>query len=89
MGYKFSKDWLRLVGNGLYPTLCLFNHSCDNNTYKYYAGSDLVVIASKNIYEGEEVTEGYFPTAQMIPRPQRRAWLAEHYWYMSSANNFI
>lgn len=72
---------IRLVGNGLYPTLCLFNHSCDNNTYKYYAGSNLVVIASKNIYEGEEVTEGYFPTAQMIPRPQRRAWLAEHYWF--------
>ena len=36
-----------LVGNGLYPTLCLFNHSCDNNTYKYFAGSKLIAVASK------------------------------------------
>jgi len=78
---KDFENKMRLVGNGLYPTLCLFNHSCDNNTYKYFAGSKLVAVASKNIYEGEEVTEGYFPSAQMIPRPQRRAWLAEHYWF--------
>jgi len=78
---KDFENKIRLVGNGLYPTLCLFNHSCDNNTYKYSAGSTVVAVASKNIYEGEEVTEGYFPSAQMISRPQRRAWLAEHYWF--------
>ena len=38
---------LRLVGNALYPTFALFNHSCDNNTYKYFAGNKVVVIASK------------------------------------------
>eukprot|EP00092_Neocalanus_flemingeri_P008426 GFUD01009082.1.p1 GENE.GFUD01009082.1~~GFUD01009082.1.p1 ORF type:complete len:676 (+),score=159.68 GFUD01009082.1:46-2073(+) len=84
-----NKDFtnsIRLVGNGLYPTICLFNHSCDNNTYKYYAGSTLVLVASKNIYEGQEVTEGYFPSAQMIPRPQRRSWLADHYWFDCECN---
>jgi len=81
---KLPQDFenrIRIIGNGLYPTICLFNHSCDNNTYKYFAGSELIVVASKNIMEGEEVTEGYFPSAQMIERPERRAWLANHYWF--------
>ena len=37
----------RVVGQGLYPTLCLLNHSCDNNVTKYYSGSKCIVIASK------------------------------------------
>ena len=37
----------RIVGQGLYPTMCLLNHSCDNNTYKYFDGKTLVLIASK------------------------------------------
>merc|ERR1719232_1259242 len=44
----------RVVAHGLFPTLCLLNHSCDNNVYKYFAGDTVVVIASKNILEGEE-----------------------------------
>lgn len=42
-----SPTLLRLVGNALYPTFALFNHSCDNNTYKYFAGNKVVVVASK------------------------------------------
>jgi len=70
---------VRIVGNALYPTFALFNHSCNNNTYKYFAGNTVVVIASKNIRKGDEITEGYFPSVQCIPRSQRRAWLADHY----------
>ena len=54
-----------MVGHALYPTLCLLNHSCDNNVYKYFAGDTVVVIAHKNILEGEEVTEEYFPSVQV------------------------
>ena len=37
----------RVVGQGLYPTLCLLNHSCDNNVTKYFSGNTVVVVASK------------------------------------------
>ena len=30
---------------------------------------------------GDEVTEGYFPHVQVIPRDKRRMWLAEHYMF--------
>ena len=71
----------RVIAHGLFPTLCLLNHSCDNNVYKYFAGNTVVVIAHKNILEGEEVTEEYFPSVQVFPKDQRRIWLMEHYWF--------
>ena len=37
----------RVIGTAIYPTFALFNHSCDNNTYKYFAGSNLIAVASK------------------------------------------
>jgi len=78
---KDFEHWTRLVGNALYPTFALFNHSCDNNTYKYFAGNKVVVIASKNICKGEEITEGYFPSVQCMNRPERRAWLKDVFWF--------
>ena len=33
-----------------------FNHSCENNTSKYFIGDLVVVQASKTIKKGEEVT---------------------------------
>jgi len=72
---------IRTVGDGLYPTVCLLNHSCDTNVYKYFSGDTIVVVASKNIEMGDEVTEGYFPSVQVIPRDERRMWLAEHYMF--------
>ena len=69
------------IHTGLFPTLCLLNHSCDNNVYKYFAGNTVVVVAHKNIAAGEEVTEEYFPSVQAFPRDHRRVWLMEHYWF--------
>ena len=36
-----------IIGSAVFPTYALFNHSCDNNTYKYFVGNKLVVVASK------------------------------------------
>ena len=41
------EDKMRPTGHGLYPTASLLNHSCDANTYKYFAGNCLVLVASK------------------------------------------
>jgi len=73
------EDKMRPTGHGLYPTASLLNHSCDANTYKYFAGNCLVLVASKTIREGEEVTDCYFPRAGAVGRPARQAWLARHY----------
>ena len=36
-----------IIGSAVFPTFALFNHACDNNTYKYFVGNKLVVVASK------------------------------------------
>merc|ERR1719471_703052 len=72
---------IRPIGSAIYPNFALLNHSCDQNTSKYFAGDTVVVVASKNISAGEEVTENYFPMAQVIPRAERRSWLSDHYWF--------
>ena len=76
-------NYCRIIGSAIYPTFALFNHSCANNTYKFFCGSQLVVVASKDIQPGEEVTENYFPSVQLIARPERRSWLADHYRYVT------
>ena len=73
---------MRTVGDGLYPTVCLLNHSCDSNVYKYFSGDSIIVLAAKNIEMGDEVTDGYFPHVQVCPRDERRVWLAEHYMFL-------
>ena len=78
---EFSNK-MRTVGDGLFPTVCLLNHSCDSNVYKYFSGNSVVVLAAKNIEMGDEVTEGYFPHVQVCPRDERRVWLAEHYMFL-------
>ena len=96
MKYKMN---FRPIGSAIYPNFALLNHSCDQNTSKYFAGDTVVVVASKvrltsrisnrfvlklqNISAGEEVTENYFPMAQVIPRAERRSWLSDHYWLVS------
>ena len=37
----------RIIGSAVFPTFALFNHGCDNNTYKYFVGNKIVVVASK------------------------------------------
>jgi len=74
------------LGCAVYPTLAMFNHSCDHNIDKYMVGSKTVVLAAKNIKAGEEITENYFPCSSLIPRPERRSWLAEHYWFDCGCN---
>ena len=45
----------------VYPTLALFNHSCDPCIVRYYVEDHVVVQAIKNIRKGEEICENYGP----------------------------
>jgi len=72
---------LHSIGMGLYPSLCLVNASCDQNVSHYNDGTEVVAVAARDIKEGEEVCDNYFPSSLVMPRGERRAWLKDHYWY--------
>merc|ERR1712192_28362 len=70
---------IKSIGKGLYPTFALLNHSCENNTSKYFIGDLVVVQASKTIQKGEEVTENYHPIAMVMERDERQKDLESSY----------
>lgn len=39
----------------------------------------MVVLAGKNIRQGEEISENYFPHHYYMSQPDRQIWLQEHY----------
>ena len=59
----------------IYPTMALLNHSCDHNVAKYFVGSRMFVVAGRNIREGEEVCENYYPPYHYMDTRTRRGWL--------------
>ena len=46
---------------GIYPTLAMFNHSCDPSIVRFYVEDVVAVQAIKNIRKGEEICENYGP----------------------------
>ncbi|CAH2068307.1 unnamed protein product, partial [Iphiclides podalirius] len=69
------------LAGAVFPTLALFNHSCDPSVVRYFCGSYIVVRAVKNIKRGEEVAENYGPIFTTVPREKRQADLKEQYWF--------
>ena len=53
---------LRRIGRATNPTLALLNHSCDPNYRRVSWGKYTIGFATKNIQEGEEITDTYCPT---------------------------
>jgi hypothetical protein len=49
------------IGAAVYPTLALFNHSCDPSIVRFYVEDVVCVQAIKNIAKGEEICENYGP----------------------------
>merc|ERR1711974_434809 len=69
------------IGTGIYPSMALLNHSCNQNIAKYFDGSTLIAMAARNIFKGEEVTENYFPVFTHMPREDRKEFLSTHYCF--------
>lgn len=68
-------------GGGVYPVLCLVNHSCDPNSVpvrslKYLKTS---VIAMKPLQPGDEVTFSYAPHFAHMETHERRKFLLDRY----------
>ncbi|KAL0896024.1 hypothetical protein ABMA27_012009 [Loxostege sticticalis] len=77
---KHSGKSVFLAG-AVFPTLALFNHSCDPGVVRYFCGPHIVVRAVKNIKKGEEVSENYGPIFTTVPKEKRQASLKEQYWF--------
>ncbi|RZC42755.1 SET and MYND domain-containing protein 4 [Asbolus verrucosus] len=69
------------IGAGLYPTLALFNHSCDPSIVRYNIGSRMVVRTIKPVKAGDIIYENYGPMYTTMGVEERRANLQERYWF--------
>ena len=49
------------IGAAIYPTLAMFNHSCDPSIVRFYVEDTVCVQAIKNVRKGEEICENYGP----------------------------
>ncbi|XP_055641050.1 SET and MYND domain-containing protein DDB_G0273589-like isoform X2 [Toxorhynchites rutilus septentrionalis] len=67
------------IGAGLYPTLVLFNHSCDPDITRYFIGNEVYVRTVKNIAAGSSVSENYGQLFARSERKDRRKFLRTLY----------
>ncbi|KAH0820334.1 hypothetical protein GEV33_002458 [Tenebrio molitor] len=69
------------IGAGLYPTLALFNHSCDPSIVRYNVGNRMIVRTIKPITAGDIIYENYGPMYTTMEVNERRSKLQERYWF--------
>ncbi|CAG2067077.1 unnamed protein product, partial [Timema podura] len=69
------------LGGGLYPTLALFNHSCNPGVTRYFRGTSVVVRTVATHRQGEMLAENYGPIFTQDPRAHRQATLKEQYHF--------
>ena len=70
------------IGSGLYLSLALMNHSCSPNTRIYFENSDVVVITTTKVEEGEELFHNYGPNVLHFPKNERQEILARQYQFV-------
>lgn len=69
------------IGGAVYPTLAMFNHSCDPSIVRYYIEDTVIVQTIKNIKKGEEICENYGPIFFHSPKADRQDRLKKQYWF--------
>nr|CAD7269498.1 unnamed protein product [Timema shepardi] len=69
------------LGGGLYPTLALFNHSCNPGVTRYFRGTSVVVRTVTTHRRGEMLAENYGPIFTQDPRALRQTTLKEQYHF--------
>jgi hypothetical protein len=70
----------RAHASGLFPTLALFNHSCEPNCGIQYQERNVIrIVALRDICKGEELTIAY--TNPFVNRKERRRVLKERFFF--------
>ena len=57
--FQEVEEVVEVVGVAIYPRMSLFNNCCDVNTVKYQQGKQEVLVAKRDIAEGEEISDFY------------------------------
>ena len=57
--FQEVEEVIQVVGVAIYPRMSLFNNCCDVNTVKYQQGKQEVLVAKRDIAEGEEISDFY------------------------------
>ncbi|XP_036331884.1 SET and MYND domain-containing protein 4 [Rhagoletis pomonella] len=76
-----SNEKTVFIGGGLYPTLALFNHSCDPGVVRYFRGTTIHVNTIRPIEAGLQIAENYGPIYTQEGREKRQAELKKLYWF--------
>ncbi|KAK2723728.1 hypothetical protein QYM36_002165, partial [Artemia franciscana] len=76
---KFMKTVF--LGAAVYPTLALFNHSCEPGLVRYHVNDAVVARAMKRIRKGEAISENYGPIFSQMKTYERKLTLKEQYWF--------
>ena len=71
------------IGNGVYPQIgSYFNHSCDPNTCRVNgSGGRTLLVATRTIPAGREVSDIYSMHYSENARELRRGWLRDHFFF--------
>lgn len=69
----------KFIAGALYPTVALFNHSCNPGVIRYFRGNTIHVHAIKTIEAGEMIAENYGPIYTTLGRTERRKKLQDVY----------
>jgi hypothetical protein len=71
-----------LIGAAVYPTLALFNHSCEPSLTRFFTEDTITVQSIKTIKKGEEIFENYGPLFFHSKRADRQDRLKKQYWFV-------
>ncbi|SPP73851.1 blast:SET and MYND domain-containing protein 4 [Drosophila guanche] len=69
------------IGGAIYPTLALFNHSCDPGVVRYFRGTTIHINSVRPIEAGLPINENYGPIYTQDKREERQAKMKELYWF--------
>lgn len=69
------------VGGSLEPSLVLLNHSCDPNTIRINCQGHIILMANRNISEGQEISIGYYLTYAETDMEARQKYLKRKYLF--------
>ncbi|KAL0238269.1 hypothetical protein GEMRC1_012742 [Eukaryota sp. GEM-RC1] len=75
--FTITNEELVPLGAGMFPAASYANHSCTPNACFMFKGTQIALIAIKDILEGEEVTVNYVPLIE--PLSLRRENIRKHF----------
>ncbi|KAG7205129.1 hypothetical protein KM043_005500 [Ampulex compressa] len=69
------------VATAIYPSASMMNHSCDPNIINSFMDQYLIIKATRDIAEGEEIFNCYGPHFRRMPREHRQEVLKSQYFF--------